>query len=317
MKFLGVQRVPIADLVKPADWAERLKAQRVAERCASIKLTGGRPIHLPIVEASTMRILVGRDRLAALQLGGETNADVEIWSGSPAEAAYLEAAENLQRRRTDNLDELRVRAVEARAKMIEEGNAQFQETPSRNAGRPKEPRAEARRELAAGEGVTERAYKQSEQRVREAEQEASGGPPQASHTPKPRLVESRIRTLAEDAEAFQRETGEILNELIDVSGRTSASRHVANAVEGISTFISEMRLAAEDIERYRGKMRRSNQPGCMLTPGCIREAGHPAKCEIVRNAEKVQGPPTRMVNPPKTGLGGRKLEHDDDIDFGG
>lgn len=160
--------VTLDELRLPPDWDERLAAAHVSELAASIKQTGGRPINLPTIEAASMEVVAGADRLAALVVGGETRFEVETWSGSAAEKEIVRCSENAKRRQdADKWVKRLVDAIEARRAEEKE----FQDKPSGNAGgkkkegRPRSSRGESRREAAALLGRSPEAVRKADERA--------------------------------------------------------------------------------------------------------------------------------------------------------
>lgn len=296
--LLRTEEVPLSDITWPHGLGE-LDESNVVGIMDSMEKGGQLP---PIQVNERYEGLIGRHRFeAAGRLGYRTiRCDVVAYPSRAIEEAHV-ILENLHRRipGREERDRLLARLVE----LFEEQGAidrqNDEKLPGAPRGRPESPRRQAIKDVANqtpfSESTIERAVKAQEPA------------PEAPRAPKPLLVETRIRNLASDAVQLQRATGEILDELIGVSGRTGASKQVADAVEGISAFIASMQSAAEEITRARAKVRKANMPSCQLTPGCIREGGHPAKCEVIRNNEN-GGPATKYVKPPKTGLGGKRLQ---------
>ncbi len=121
VRYLEQRVVSIARLVLPGDMKRRMEAPHVKELSKSLGQVG--LIHLPVVEAKTMRLVAGRDRVAALMLAGATGVEVRFVEGPREALDALELRENLHRRRDDEAA-MRARLVELEKKRVVEFETQ-------------------------------------------------------------------------------------------------------------------------------------------------------------------------------------------------
>jgi hypothetical protein len=155
----------------PGDLRARAESPRVKELAESIDQTGGRCIHVPVVDKRTMSVVCGRDRVAAHHLRGAEEIEIEYVEVSPIEAEVLESAENLHRRTIDAattrgayLDALARLQLEA----AEQDNAEFHDSaenspPPKRRGRPASVEGKATKAVAKRLGVSERTVKRHAQ----------------------------------------------------------------------------------------------------------------------------------------------------------
>lgn len=174
MKTLALKEVRIDKLLLPGDWVEILAHKDVAARAKSIHEVG--LIHEPVVRRSDMKLLAGRHRVAAHVFNGEETCVVKLVDCTDEEALDIEEVENIERRhspkeqselrmrRLDRLEKLAAAEMEAQ-RALEEAHGKI---PS--PGRPKSPRAEARRRMAEEEGISESSVRNREMRHRKREE---------------------------------------------------------------------------------------------------------------------------------------------------
>lgn len=168
LQTIGIKTVAIAKLVLPDDIHELAKEPRIADRLISIKRLG--LLNEPIVRLSDMKLLAGRDRIAAHIHGGIQEARVKLVECDDDTCIDIEIEENLQRRHDPaEQRELEQRALDrAEARIAGERDG---ETP-RKAGRPKTPRGRAREEIAEAKGVKPESVRRAEYRHRERQNKA-------------------------------------------------------------------------------------------------------------------------------------------------
>ncbi|MEP6652075.1 MAG: ParB N-terminal domain-containing protein [Myxococcales bacterium] len=182
MIWRGYLQFPVKKLKLPGDISQRQKQQHVVELAKSIEDNGGDPIHAPTVNADTMTLIAGRDRMAALLL----NKAKKVWCHVMAEvseedARNVEIDENLHRRRDDR-DELIARRFRRLAEEFRQDDAEQSGKVSHNAGRPTTAETRAAEKLARHAGVTPRAIRQAVSRV----EGHSHRPGEEKETPKKR-----------------------------------------------------------------------------------------------------------------------------------
>jgi hypothetical protein len=165
MKITQAQTMEISALDLPGDIAKRRRAPHVRELAASIRANG--LAHLPIISGDN-KMVVGRDRVAALMELGATSVEVRRAIGTPDELKALELTENIHRRH-DDIDKMRAEYVEVMARVIEQ-QRQLDAGKPQKPGRPKSPRGEAMDTLAAASGVTSAAIRQSLSRAKADEE---------------------------------------------------------------------------------------------------------------------------------------------------
>lgn len=162
MIILGVRSVKLAQLQMPGDLRRRLETANVADLTEGLK-RWERFIHDPLIRESDMRIICGRDRLAAAQKAERASIEVKLCDCTDDEAAELELVENIHRRR-DPQEESDMR--QAYLALMEKRAAEEQAT-SPTAGRPTTPRGKARAELASKLGISKRAVEIQDKAVNE------------------------------------------------------------------------------------------------------------------------------------------------------
>lgn len=150
MRYVGSRVVDISTLVVNDNFDERLTRPHVADLAETLKLTGG-PIHMPVVDAATMRVVAGEDRIAASCINGEETMEVRLAEGTPRELAILAKVENLHRRHDDKAKLTRELVDLFEAKVVAAPPAP---TEAPKAGRPKTPRGQARALAAEAMGTT-------------------------------------------------------------------------------------------------------------------------------------------------------------------
>jgi len=187
MPIVGTKTIKLSKIVLPGDFKARLTAPHVADLAASVQTHG--LMHPPTVEAGTMRLLAGHDRVAALMAAGVKSVTVNLAEGDERELERLSIAENLHRRRDDEVALRRRYLGEIEREIVAE-TLQASETvddTSRNygdsvplirPGRPKTPKGAARERVARETGVTPAALKKADQRAaKAAEPEEPAAPP--------------------------------------------------------------------------------------------------------------------------------------------
>lgn len=93
-----VKSVKVSALRLPGDIEQRRKQQHVVELGKSFSASGGQPAEPPVVEAGTMRLICGADRIAACLNEGVSMVDVLPVEGSPEALERLSLVENVRRR---------------------------------------------------------------------------------------------------------------------------------------------------------------------------------------------------------------------------
>ena len=180
--------VRIDKLILPGNFPERLESEDVAHLSESINQIG--MISVPIVREDDLRVLAGRDRVAAKRVGGEQICEVRIVRCTETEAELIELDENLQRRHhtQEQIDAMRVRRVELEKKLLaERQEAEMEEAgaadpgteppesePSRGRGRP---RNQAVHNAAKQAGVSTSTVYRSQRRNQGREKPRTPAPP--------------------------------------------------------------------------------------------------------------------------------------------
>lgn len=174
-----LRTVAIESLRLPGDWRARLQSHGVQSMFSS-----GPIIQPPAIVKATREVIFGGDRLAAMHLRGDTEAEVWVYDDlMPEDVEEMRLVENIYRRH-DNRDHHLAALVALREKRIlagedpppltqEEGNpgqADHGSTEPRKPGPAKTPRGIAREQVAAAAGITAEAVRNAEKRAKEAAQ---------------------------------------------------------------------------------------------------------------------------------------------------
>jgi hypothetical protein len=147
--FSGYKRVRITEIVKPGGWRAAMKAPHLAGLMQSIR-ERGTVLHAPIIRKSTMEIVAGADRIAALDALAAEWVEVRMWDGTDAEMLAVRRDENL-RRRQFSAAELAAMADDTTSELstaseLSDNVEELEEKrppKKRKPGRPKTPRAAA------------------------------------------------------------------------------------------------------------------------------------------------------------------------------
>ena len=94
----GHRSAPISQLRLPGDIEQRRKLPHVIALGDSFAASGGQPGESPIVELGTMRLVAGRDRIAACLNQGIRHVDILLVSGTPEELERLALVVKVRRR---------------------------------------------------------------------------------------------------------------------------------------------------------------------------------------------------------------------------
>lgn len=269
MNWLPAMQVAVKKLVLPGDISARQREPRVVELAESIReRTGKRPIHLPTVEYPSMKLLAGRDRIAACLLNGDRKVWVQPVSQlTDVERRDIERDENIHRR-VDNRDELIRQRVLERELEIEAKRAEGGEPEERKPGRPKTAKGEARELVAREMGTTPDAIRVAEDRAEEEEIANK-----YSLTPLPCPVETYGLPLVSDVEAELLRTVQAAMEQAD-----GLLRRAQGALSPIADLMPRLRLhdLAQAIHKVAFDVRQAIPtavcPFCKrlehFTPGC-------------------------------------------------
>jgi ParB-like chromosome segregation protein Spo0J len=160
MRTIGLKEVAIADLTLPHDFALLLDDPGVATKAESIESLG--LIHEPLVLQRDMRVLAGRERIAAHMRLGRTTVMVKLVDCNELEAIEIEFQENIVRRHDPDEQQ---RLIMERLEEIEKAKEHEVDRTGRP-GRPKTPRGMAREKVAAEVGVNPESIRQREYRQR-------------------------------------------------------------------------------------------------------------------------------------------------------
>jgi hypothetical protein len=190
MKFLDVRSVALHEI--QYDEPLRTSEPRVHDLARSLKVHG--LIQFPVVDSTTMRVVSGRDRIAAHLINNEAMVEVRMVDGTAEELEALEVAENLERRHDDR-NALRARYVAILERAIAAKGIHVDEsTTIAQRGRPKTAHTKAVEAVAELEGVKPAMVRRSEAKVK-----AAAEPPKAPAPPEPRAED---RAVAEYNEAI-------------------------------------------------------------------------------------------------------------------
>jgi hypothetical protein len=161
----GYREVALSRIVLPGSLPGFAKAH--AEQVAALSESRKALLlaHPITVEATTMRLVAGRRRVAGLLADGVKRAWVHLVEGTPRELERLAASENLHRGNGDDLGELRAAYVEAIEADLAVEAAELTDKRPRKPGRPKTPKGEARERAARDLGTTPEALRKAEERV--------------------------------------------------------------------------------------------------------------------------------------------------------
>lgn len=171
MKWLATKRIAIKSIVLPGNFAATKAAARIADLATSIRETDG-PIQPPVVEAKTMRLIAGHDRIAALMMLREKHVEVRTWQGTEQELRIVQLDENLRRRHDDRNALISERARVEAGVIVENTSAE-----GGTAVPPMQSvKSEARKRVAKVAGVTPAAVRKAEQRAAAKVEEASAAP---------------------------------------------------------------------------------------------------------------------------------------------
>ena len=236
MKISGTKTIDISALDLPGDIAKRRKSPRVKELADSIRAHG--LAHLPVIDPSN-RMVVGRDRIAALMELGQATVEVRVATGTPDELKALELTENIHRRR-DDLDAMRAQYVDVLERIISSQKARERPADASGPGRPQTPRGEAVDAVAAASGVSRDAIRKSVARAEADEGDDPEGP--ADYGPMPPPVE----TWGVPVEHLAQEFAEV--RLVQAAC-DEASRHMKAARSAIGALKDGGKLAQEMYSR--------------------------------------------------------------------
>lgn len=173
MKWLGVKRIAIKSIVLPGNFSATKAAPRITALATLVRRTDGL-IHHPVVEAKTMRLLAGHDRIAAVMQLGDKHVEARIWEGTPQEFREIQVIENLGRR-ADDPNALTAELVRIEAGIIAEQRVEggSSDPPSQSV------KHEARKRVAAAKGITPEGVRTAEKRDK-AKQRAAAKVEEAS-----------------------------------------------------------------------------------------------------------------------------------------
>jgi hypothetical protein len=114
MRWIGYKKISFKSItLDAADIRKRSKLAHVADLASDIRDKGQEPIHAPTVRMPGGVLLCGRDRMAALLTLKTKKLWVRLCECTDAEAADLEASENVHRR-NDNRNDVLARASSLR-----------------------------------------------------------------------------------------------------------------------------------------------------------------------------------------------------------
>jgi hypothetical protein len=180
MKWLGTKKIALKSIILPGNFSATKAAPRITELATSIREHG--TIEPPVVEATTRKLVVGHDRIAALMSLKEKFIEARLVEGTATELRRMQIAENLHRRQDDRTS-LIAEYARAEEREIAPLTQEAVETHVHTASRVKQGvKKEANAVVAAAAGVSVAAVKKAKQRVkqREAEKVAAEAPAPAA-----------------------------------------------------------------------------------------------------------------------------------------
>lgn len=318
MKRLAIRTVEIKNLGLPGDWLARIASARVKAKAADLTAT---PIlQMPGVQAGTMRVIYGADRLAAMAVAGQTHAEVQVWEATDAEAARARIVENLHRR-NDNQDALKAALVDlehgqaiATAKAEEaEREAQEADNPAQafttqeviteqpvpklptaaKPGRPKGERSKARERVAADAGTTPAAIKQAEVRAKKKAQPKPAGIPGFDDFDLPVSYADRMEALVSALDSADQQFRGVVSRL-----NAAAAAVATDAGPGLGATVETWRALRDRAVELGKEVRRLRPravcPYCKAVPGEVENCGSCRGCGYA-TGERMQGVPPELL----------------------
>lgn len=176
MQFIGLKAIQISKLRLPGDFGIILDQPRIEERANSIEKLG--MIHEPLVRHSDLKLICGRDRVAAHIKLGRGDVMCKLIDCTDEEALELEQIENTERRHDPTEQKERRFAL---LRLYEE-EARLAPPPANDnnkpkPGRKKTPVGHARVRYAKEKGIKPESVKKAEQRENKRKREKETAPP--------------------------------------------------------------------------------------------------------------------------------------------
>jgi hypothetical protein len=274
MQVLGIKRVKIDALKLPGNWHKLVASEETGRRARSIDREG--LIHEPLVRKSDMRVVAGRQRIAAYASLGREEIEVKFIEATDHECARLEIAENLERRQYESgeINKLTKQLVDL---------CEMEETetpvppPKRGPGRPRTPRSPARERVAQQRNVKPESVRKAEQRAKAAEQAAAAESELAANEPLRSPID--LLGMAVD-DQFIAQVTLVCQLVTDAMRHAKASQaclsHLANSdMAPIQTGALDVvrEKVADAIDRIKGHVPKMLCPSCkgieVLVANCV------------------------------------------------
>lgn len=282
MKVIGFKTVAIKRLTLAGDIRARLEAPHVYERSQSIKRLG--LLHPPVVRKSDMRVCSGNDRIAAMLLLGETEVLVQLVECTDKELAEVEAAENCQRRHSnEEARNWQRRLLALYEEMVSEQPQAITADQKYNAGKSSRGiKRQAVERLARETGVKPDTVKKRLQRGRKADKKRQDLHAQVTGEAPPAFEDLELLGMDVD-EAFVRDMTQVVRHIGDLGVRLTAARNAMGILLKASLPLPTAKFVrmAEDLSALAAAMRGAKPvalcPYCKGLPtiqeqcvGCVR-----------------------------------------------
>ncbi len=238
-----LERIAISGLRLPGDIAERATRKHVKELAESIREHG---LQVPIlVELGTMRLVAGRDRVAAHKALGLDQIEAVFVSGSESELEQIEIIENLQRRHDDKA-ELMVRYLDIVRKNVAARNSQTKSLTIAQGvkGRPVSDNGQALEEAARDLGTTAQTLRNAERQVRREEAGEDDTPPLTPDV----LCLNTLGVVSDDLPAVL-DTARLVQDAIDRSLRALAA-----ATQALAPLREEETFSQSNLSELRERL---------------------------------------------------------------
>lgn len=297
------------EIVVPGGLKHLFDDPDVKELAASLKQTGGEPAQAIACEWKTKRIIFGRHRLAACLKAKTKRISVRFVEGTAAELENIADIENLCRHNPDR--ETIRRAYEDRLKAIAGQSSKNEAPEPRKPGRPKTPERQAREEVAAKLGVSERT-------VRREVAPAAPPPPKPAVDGKngcPKEVDENARAVQQaldDIDSMSKRAQRILSEQAALMAPPTVQR-IKEIAQQLGAVAREARPAAV-CPRFNGLGHLSGNPSCCGGRGWVTadaaKALEAGKKQAVLPIEPVDEPPDLDYEPDPDPFNGMDADLD-------
>jgi len=220
MRTLGEKTYPLKWLTLPGDWPDILESEGAKRKVRSVKLVG--LVQYPVVRKvdGEYRLIIGRQRVAALHLAGKKHVRCRVVECTDDEELAMQLVENAERIHSPgDQDNATKRLVD----IFEQLHAAEPLPAKANVTA----RSEARQSVAAIRGVTKNSVLKAEGRV--AKKAEGGGKP-------------AIRTL--DLELDPGWLASVMMAKVSIDEQLASLRRVKRALESMSDYPHQARVTA-------------------------------------------------------------------------